>query len=193
MCDVFISCPPLRLDEVKPIVCTRLNSRGKNQALTKWRNPEEAFFWDPVFAKMNLRTGTSVISSPTSPRPLSPFFMENRDPKEDFVPECPYFATGQNREAFDSPEKTLKLLLAESERIKELVNEAEVKSRQILGTSQQQNLVNGDRVDSSKLNVLTLQDGRMDLDETTNLTKVPSYVDLYDEELIETNKSCYLQ
>ncbi|ESN98920.1 hypothetical protein HELRODRAFT_162389 [Helobdella robusta] len=183
MCDVFISCPPLKLDEVKPIVCTKIDGRlNKNHAMSKWFNPEEAFYWDPVFAKMNLRSGTSIVSSPSSPRAISPFFMENMDCKGDvIISECPYSLN--KRETFDSAEHTLKLLLAESERIKELVNEAEVKSRQILNNSQSANQQNGDLVEATKQNAL----------ESKPLVKVPSYVDLYDEELIETNKFCYLQ
>lgn len=177
MADIFISCPPLKLDDVKPIVCHKIEGKQKNQAYGKWFNPEEAFFYDPVFAKMNLRTGTSVMSSPSSPRALSPTLLENFDPTEAFTRNDCTYTPLHKREVFDSAEKTLKMLLAESERIKELVNEAEHKSKHILGTSQGHNLLNGGATDKKE----------------SNLVKSPSYVDLYDEDLIETNNICYMQ
>ena len=118
---------------------------------------------------MSLRTGSSVVSSPSSPRALTPVLMENFNPIDAF---SDYNYTLKNKkDVFESAEHTLKMLLAESERIKQLVNEAEHKSKHVLANSQNANVPNGE----------------------SNLVKSPSYVDLYDEELIETNKMCYMQ
>jgi len=160
MCDMFISCPPLKLEEVKPLVCGKIEVVSNNKTLVaeRSRNPEDAFYWDPVFAHVLRRSGTSSVMSPTSPRALSPPSLdgsdgenEESDPQPTIEPWRTQAAlaaaalTGHHPSSgilvsaatrsrpqpppFETAEDTLRALLLESDRIKQLVSDAETKAR----------------------------------------------------------------
>lgn len=272
MSSVYVSCPPLKLEEVKPIVSGRIEIYG-NKVVDRWRNLEDAFYWDPVFARLLRRSGASSVTSPESPRTISPPPFESQEEVSDTIRqnECPYINPHHLKTKFPSAEDTLKVLLAESERIKELVSEAETKARKrleaksTLFAKKEPVLERTIAVEISKL--LEINNGAQDEDNTGCLTamdleteakkvsdslrrggqfsfdedeefqilekacdietfenisqsdqlgklyssakpnlaislqapcsrplrKIPSYIDLYDEELIDTNKVCYMQ
>ena len=209
MAEVFITCPPLRLHDVKPVVCRKMEGvveEGRveggrveggrveggrvegGKAYGKWFNPEEAFFFDPVFCAMSLRGPSSLLSSPSSPRALSPTLLHNLHPPDLFPPSTQYDASCPKRQVFESAEKTLKQLLLESERIKQLVHEAEHKSKHVLTVSQHHNVCNGGKKEVEKEG-----EEEKEGEKEGKLVRSPSYVDLYDEELIESNNTCYMQ
>lgn len=138
MSSIYISCPPLKLEEVKPVVSGKIEIYG-NKIADRWRHLEDAFYWDPVYARMLRRNGTSSVTSPESPRAISPSAFDAEDVfggEESGstlqLGDCPYVDPQHSRPTFPSAEDTLKVLLAESERIKELVSEAETKARKRL-------------------------------------------------------------
>lgn len=264
MCSIYVSCPPLKLEEVKPVVSGKIEIYG-NKIADRWRHLEDAFYWDPVYGRMLRRSGTSSAASPESPRAISPHSFDNPDVfgAEDEsgstmqLGECPFVDPQHPRPTFPSAEDTLKVLLAESERIKELVSEAETKARirlesrtriPVSSTKVQLQVTEAGHDDGFPLNFdleaearkvsESLRSGaRSSFDEdeefqmlekafsahaidkdqvdqssktkglesnpatslqtlevpSSPLRKMPSYIDLYDEELIDSNKVCYMQ
>lgn len=267
MCNIYVSCPPLKLEEVKPVVSGKSEIYG-NKITDRWRHLEDAFYWDPVYGRMLRRSGTSSVESPESPRAISPHSFENPDvfgPEDETgstmqLGECPFVDPQHPRPTFPSAEDTLKVLLAESERIKELVSEAETKARIRLESRTQTSSPSKIPAPSTAIKLQVTQasqddgfplnfdleaearkvseslrsgargsfdedeefqllekafsaeaiDGKHDeVDQSSKtkmpggttlqvppsspLRKMPSYIDLYDEELIDNNRVCYMQ
>ncbi|KAK2150850.1 hypothetical protein LSH36_385g00009 [Paralvinella palmiformis] len=50
--NVFICAKPLKMCAVKPVVCAKMTI--DNEQYSRWLNPEDAFYWDPVIGEILL-------------------------------------------------------------------------------------------------------------------------------------------
>ncbi len=65
MCNVFVCSTPLKMKEVKPLACAKMDVQCQNTA--KWINPEDVFYWDPVLADLLMPIETPFPSESPSP------------------------------------------------------------------------------------------------------------------------------
>ncbi|ELU07636.1 hypothetical protein CAPTEDRAFT_211677 [Capitella teleta] len=61
MSNFFFTAKPVRMEDVRPLLCSKIDIACPMSE--RWLNPEDAFYWDPAFAKVRLRRHTATTST----------------------------------------------------------------------------------------------------------------------------------
>ena len=186
----FVTSRVIGLSNVKPIVCSKIELPGEGDG-DKWVNPEDVFYWDPVIAtldsvperpdkKRRMANSPSYGYTPTSEFPGTPLGFSSGIPLglSSGIP----LGLSSGIPLGLPPMLVEPPLPPEAREVNEVVRTTSVTP--VEGSTDQADgnatkLSNGDMS-------LAVPDGGV-------MKRIPSYVELYDEELMESNAVCYMQ